>query len=95
VGKLEIPTALYLGILNEETFLCLYYVRFHFLSKRFFLKSMALDLPVISMFLSVSTIESIISSGMCFNLLFCRLRVSSELRFSKACGDIALMLKEE
>jgi hypothetical protein len=55
---------------------------------------MILDLPMISMFLSVSTMESIISSGICCNLLFCRLRVSSELRFSKASEDIALMLKE-
>jgi len=56
---------------------------------------MALDLPMISMFRSVSTMDSIISSEICFSLLFCRLRVSSELRFSKACGDITLMLKEE
>lgn len=56
---------------------------------------MVLALPMISMFLSVSTMDSIISSGIYFSLLFCRLRVSNELRFSKACGDISLMLKEE
>jgi hypothetical protein len=52
------------------------------------------SLPIMSTFLSVSTMGSMTSSGMCFSLLFCKFNVSSELRFSKASEGIVLMLKE-
>lgn len=51
-------------------------------------------LPVISIWRRVSMIFSVTSSGMCTSLLFCRLRVSSELRFSNTRGGSTLILEK-
>ena len=58
-------------------------------------RSIPLNLPIMSTTRRVSKIGSITSSPRCISLLFCKFRVSRELRFSKLIPVSARMLAKE